>query len=675
MSKNATIIIIVFVVLLICLSMIVCCVIGVGIPLLTNRVFESGSTETDEPEGNYTEEYQETPTEAFNPQASSLDQHEIDSDANETLNTLKSEMVPMRDMLQLAEKFGLAENPSRTVAESPKEFSKGDQESFWVLDSDSNEYIQIKAILRHITPHAYYWVQDKTRYDHNDLIQLADAFESQIYPVNREFFGEEWSPGVDHDEHLYILYTSGLGENIAGLYPTENSYVKEVFPYSNEHEIFMIDSSQDLNDPYTYGVLAHEFQHMIHWYRDLNEENWLNEGMADLAIFINGYDVGGFDYLFAENPDIQLNFWPEDSDEQDAHYGASFLFFNYILDRFGEDVTKAIVASPQNGFESIDQVLTERQVKDPISNKLFTADKIFTDWTITNYLLDGYIDDGRYTYQDYDLAPQVVDTEVIKCPITTQDRNVSQYGADYIRLKCSGDFSLTFTGEKTVNITEADPHSGRYAFWSNFGDESDMTLTRRFDFTEITGPIQISYWASYDIEEDYDYLYVMVSEDGENWGMLEPSSCTNDNPTGANFGCGYNGISDGWINETIDLSKFAGKSIYLQFEYITDAVVSRDGFIIDDISIPAINYFEDFEKGEGGWQGEGFVRIQNTLPQTYRLSIIRIGSITQVDQYIVENGSVLNIPLKISQDEQVVMVVSGTTRVTRMPAWYSFVIK
>ena len=28
-----------------------------------------------------------------------------------------------------------------------------------------------------------------------------------------------------------------------------------------------------LDDPYIYGTMAHEFQHMIHWYRDRNEED------------------------------------------------------------------------------------------------------------------------------------------------------------------------------------------------------------------------------------------------------------------------------------------------------------------------------------------------------------------------------------------------------------------
>ncbi len=39
----------------------------------------------------------------------------------------------------------------------------------------------------------------------------------------------------------------------------------------------------DLADSFTYSVLAHEFQHMIHWYRDRNEESWMNEGFSELA--------------------------------------------------------------------------------------------------------------------------------------------------------------------------------------------------------------------------------------------------------------------------------------------------------------------------------------------------------------------------------------------------------
>ncbi len=58
----------------------------------------------------------------------------------------------------------------------------------------------------------------------------------------------------------------------------------------------------------------------------------------------------------------------------------------------------------------------------------------------------------------------------------------------------------------------------------------------------------------------------------------------------------------------------------LRFEYITDAAVNGEGFMIDDVSIPEIGYFTDFEADAGGWEPAGFARIQNVLPQTFRIS-------------------------------------------------------
>lgn len=69
-----------------------------------------------------------------------------------------------------------------------------------------------------------------------------------------------------------------------------------------------IDNNRPGNDFYD-GTLAHEFQHMIHWYNDRNEETWVNEGLAELAALLNGFDPGGADLAFTANPDTQLNTW------------------------------------------------------------------------------------------------------------------------------------------------------------------------------------------------------------------------------------------------------------------------------------------------------------------------------------------------------------------------------
>ena len=41
------------------------------------------------------------------------------------------------------------------------------------------------------------------------------------------------------------------------------------------------------------GVIAHELEHLLMNYSDPGELSWVDEGLADLAVFLNGYDIGG----------------------------------------------------------------------------------------------------------------------------------------------------------------------------------------------------------------------------------------------------------------------------------------------------------------------------------------------------------------------------------------------
>lgn len=599
----------------------------------------------------------------------------VSEGAYETLQSLQQALVPVNDPRELAERLGGKDEIPETVPYSGP-FQVGDRETFWVTNVDTTENFQVEAVLRYVTDNAYFWIEDGVSYNEAALRRLAETFDDQIIPTNREFFGTEWNPGVDNDPRLFVLYTRGAGSNIAGYFSSADSVHPLAHQYSNAHEMFILSADNTgFEEEFTYGVLAHEFQHMIHWYRDRNEETWLNEGFSELAAFLNGYDPGGFDYIFSGNPDHQLNDWPTDSSATTPYYGASFLFVTYFLERFGEDATKALVAHPDNGLDSMDAVLASLNQRDPLTGQLIQADDLFVDWTLTNYLNDAEISDGRFTYTNYSSAPSVNDTEVFSdCDGRIQNRTVKQYGADYIRFNCQGNFTLSFLGNSEVGVLPTAAYSGEYAFWSNKGDESNMTLTREFDFTTVSGPIELTYHTWYDLEEDYDYLYLVASEDnGETWQILTTPSCTTENPSGNSYGCGYNGSTDGYIEETVDLSRFAGKKVLLRFEYVTDAAVNGEGLLVDDISIPAIDYFTDFENDSGGWQAEGFVRIQNRLPQTFRLSLIYLGENPRVEYLPVDDVQSLSYAVEVDSPSQpVILVVSGTTRFTRQPAAYTF---
>lgn len=596
--------------------------------------------------------------------------------AQETLATLQDMEIPINDPRDLAFRLEGKENIPLTFPVPSPVLAVGTRHTFWVTDVDTNESFQVQATLRQVTDHSYFWVQDEVAYAEEDLQALAQSFESEIYPTTREFFGSEWTPGIDEDPRLYVLFAEGLGSNLAGYFSSTDEMHPLAHDYSNAHEMFLLNADNlDMHEEFTYSVLAHEFQHMIHWFRDRNETSWINEGFSELAVFLNGFEVGS-DRIFIRDPDLHLNDWPNNEAQTSPHYGAAFLFLLYFMDRFGEDATRALAGHPANGLESVDLVLQEMGATDPVTGKALGADDVFLDWALTSYLNDLAIGDGRYDYRLYPTAPQAEATETIhSCPQDWLTRDVHQYGVDYIRITCRGDYRLRFEGSTQSKVVPVDTHSGNYAFWSNKGDESDMTLTRTFDFRNYSGPLSLSYWTWFDLEQDYDYVYVSVSEDGERWRLLTTPSGTPEDPTGNSYGWGYNGVSDAWIQERIDLTDYAGKQVQVRFEYVTDAAVNGEGMLLDDIAIPEIGYFTDFENGAEGWEAKGWARIQNVLPQDFRLALIRVGDNTSIEEIRLAEDRTAEILFSVGDGvDEVVLLVTGTTRFTRQPAAYRLAV-
>lgn len=597
-----------------------------------------------------------------------------------TLEQLASTIVPINEPIELAERLRGLKDVPRILAEEAEPISVGTVDTFWVSNVDTIENFEVQAEMIYATDHVYFWVEQGVDFDLDDLKALVDDFEEGAYPTNRSFFGSEWSPGVDGDVHLYIIYATNLGSSVAGYYSSADELSPLAHQYSNGHEMFYLSADNvELWEEFTYSVLAHEFQHMIHWSLDRNEESWLNEGFSELASHLSGFDVGGWDYAYASEPDLALTYWPTSGG---AHYGQAFLFVTYFLDRFGPEATQAVVANPKNGLDSIDRTLDVMGLVDNKTGEPITADDVHRDWAIAMLVNDPSIYDGRYTFHSY-VAPQVsFSDQFADCPIGPQERQVNQYGIDYIQIECEGTYSLSFDGASVVPVLPGEAYSGDFTFWSNRGNESDMTLTRAFDLRQVEGPIDASYWVWYDIEEGWDYLYLEVSTDGgDTWQILETPSSTAEDLSGNSFGWAYTGYSGGgdeprWIQETVDLSEFAGQEILLRFEYITDAAVNGDGLLLDDFSIEAIDYFENYETDEGGWQAAGFVRLYNRLPQTYRVVLIEQGREIEVRELTLDENNHAEIEITFDEGTRAaVLIVAATTRHTWQPAAYIVEIK
>jgi immune inhibitor A len=619
------------------------------------------------------------PTAVVVPTATTLPTLAPTPEALTTEEHLLAAELPQRNVRLLAERLTKIGPIPVIVHEVPPVYELGDETQFWVGNMDTLEQFDVTAILRYRTPHLYMWVEKDLSYDQEALIRSAENFENHTYPTNRAFFGSEWSPGVDADSHLHILHSSGahMGGTVAGYYSSADEYSRLANPYSNEREMFYIslDAARPGTDFYD-GVLAHEFQHAIHWANDRNEETWVNEGCSELAAYLNDYDPGGFEWVFMSHPDVQLTTWSQGGSAA-PHYGNSYLFMAYFLGRFGEDEVKRVVAHPDNGIAGFDALLSDYGL---------TFADVFADWVIANYVdniahrMGG--SEARYTYPDHVVGPVSVDVTHDGYPVQRQS-TVHQYAADYVELKSSsepagtGDLTIEFAGDTQALLVPTDAHSGEYAWWSNRGDESDATLTRAFDLRRVE-QATLRVWMWYDIEGDWDYAYVEASVDGgQTWDILPGPSTTASNPNGNSFGPAYTGQSEGWIEEKFDLSPYAGREVLVRFEYITDDAVNHPGWLIDDISIPELGYDDDIESGTGEWSSAGFIYSNNRVSQRYLVQLIVFGRQVRVLRMVLDEQQRGSVELRGlgSDAESAVLVISALAPATTEIASYRYEVR
>lgn len=586
--------------------------------------------------------------------------------------------IPERDLNQIVPR--LKKNPALLTpvpTSTPRTLKVGDKDTFYVVENASTgSYRTVTATLQVVVPHAYYWVEDGVTLDQSSLQQAADFFESNIYPTNHKFFGNERSPGPDGDVHISILNTRF--QDAAGYFSTEDTYPRNLVPFSNQRNIIYlnVDALRPGTNEYS-GDTAHEFQHLIHSYEAQHKTGWIDEGMGDLAIKVNGFDVGGVLRVFERTPDTQLNTWASDPQASLAHYAASYLFFDYTAGRFGPEFTRDAIHAPREGVNGIQAVLDQR-------NPRMSFDDLFADWAIANYLNDPKIENGKYAYTN---EPTV---RISNEPVLTQfpmqrSARMREYATNYFGIQPTvGDVTVYFTGTTTTRLIPADAHGGKWMWYSNRADLADMTLTRDVDLSKVS-KATLSFWTWYDIEKNFDYAYTEVSTDGgKNWDILPGKNTSTENPNGASYGPAFTGKSGtttstgtaGWVQEQMDLSSYAGKQIKLRFEYITDDAFNAPSWALDDISIPEINLNDSVEEGANAWQSSGFVRTDNVLPQRFTVQVVEQGSSTTVARMNLDDQNRGSLTIsgfgKTMQRAELVITTSAPT--TTEQADYQFSI-
>lgn len=591
--------------------------------------------------------------------------------------SLRRTSLPWRDLGDLATRVrGIPlEVVDPVVPSTPVERQPGDREAFWVADDANDRYYSVEATLRVVTPHAYLYVVDGVRVDQARLQEAGRVFEERIYAANRSYFGSERDVGLDGDPRVTILHASipGLG----GYFTSVDDYPRVVQSYSNERKVIYISvDAAPLGSADYYGILAHEFEHMIHWKTNKREQTWVKEGAAELATEAAGLRGSSSAKAFEAEPDTQLNAWSDMKGNVAPHYGAAYLFLSYFLERFGGyEVADDLLWGNTRGIETFERFMSD-------TGQRSSFEEIFEEWVVANYLDERGAQDPRHRYGK--LRVQVQPSDRITATTEWRDRTVHHFAADYLEL--SGRWSrarLRLRGEQTTRVIAAEARSGRSFWWSNRGDMADTKLTRIFDLRGVSRAT-LGFWVWYDLEDGYDYGYVMVSRDGGlTWSTLATQDTTAADPNGNNLGHGFTGRSVGaeagqWRYQSVDLTPYAGDIILIRFEAVTDDAYNAPGFAVDDISIPELGYFSDAEDSDGGWFADGFVRTDGLLPERFSLQLIRFGR---------DGVTVEPVPVSAAQEAEIeidnrdgrldgaVVVVSALNRYTTELARYRYQVE
>lgn len=348
----------------------------------------------------------------------------------------------------------LPSNPTAPELPAAPALPIGTERTFFVPDFRSMQQYTVSAVLRGIGNFCYIFVEEaewNIRVTAETVASIVHAFDVAtpanpqrgIYPTLTGLFGPP--PDIDQNDRVILLLLNIQDANHASQYtagffnPADQSRGVlrtpgfRGFPIrSNEADMLYIDTQPlNPNSEVAHNVIAHEFLHLIHWRHDPHEATWVDEGCAGYASFLCGYSVLEHVNAFEKTPSVSLIAWPETDTDTLPHYGAAFLWMLYLHEQHGgtETLTE-IVRNRGTSLTGVADALALRGITQKVSD-------IFIEWKLANYLSD-------YHAVRLSLSPRHRHDSY---PSGTQEGELSNFSADYIRFEDAGGLTLGFSSK------------------------------------------------------------------------------------------------------------------------------------------------------------------------------------------------------------------------------------
>ncbi|MFX0184413.1 MAG: hypothetical protein ACFE95_15130 [Candidatus Hodarchaeota archaeon] len=324
---------------------------------------------------------------------------------------------------------------------------------FSVLNVDTGNYYEINATLKIEGSNSLIY-STYTIGSYDSIFQgINSSFESTIYPVLTKFFGSPTD--IDNNGKIIILLFDIIdgfsgGQFVAGFFDPLHQYPVTTHPDSEYAEILHIDGGPEgvQDEGYTelkagnFAVIAHEFQHLIHFKNDKDETVWLEEGASMFSEYLIGRDpfsTGLYKSRFTSNPDVSLTYWDyyDSKSLVLANYGAAYAFFLYLAEKYGgSSIIQDIIGRSVNGISSVEQALLNQ-------GSLGEFEEVFRNWTIANFLDNTSIGNGAYGYYNATISMPVEHTYTIS-PLPRTENSVPYWGTDYLEFDYPSEIPFSF---------------------------------------------------------------------------------------------------------------------------------------------------------------------------------------------------------------------------------------
>ena len=538
-----------------------------------------------------------------------------------TLAALANLEVPAFDYVDMVGRMS-GKDTSYAPPTEPPHYEIGDSETFTLIMGEDIAYESVDMELRGLTDRVLIWVLEDANYPRWRAQQMAQRLETYVLDPVQGLVRYAEPPGVDGDSRLYVALSMDPESQYFGYFLETSARPKGLYPNSNQHEMLVVnlaaDDDFDFFDDILIDVVAHEYMHILQSLIDQGEELWLNEAIATYVgyvaskPFLSSSALHSFGNGFLEAPDTGLTQWRAVEDMTNK-YGAGGLFIAYLVERFGDGIVARLLADQANGWRSITKVLRKDHGA--------AADEIFADWVLANYFLD-YRRGYGYKSIEADLTAPQPTASYNSFPATHESR-LPQYSTEYITVDVRGadKLRLHLWQEADARLVNKATPEGDHFYYAVTSDDANSTLTRAIDLSEVESAwVEFRVW--YNLEENYEYGYVTVSEDGgESWKALRGIYMRSSDLYDDYYPAGYSRSSANWMPERIGLSQFAPGQILLRFEVNSSYATKHGGMAIDDLRIDTIDFSDGFETHDESWIADGWIRTDNRLPNNTWLQV------------------------------------------------------